>query len=125
MLEQLGRLVEQVDRDQPVGQPADHLVAAAPDRRQLAEIVEQRQCLDGRHGIAFAGEKQRIEGCRRLVLDAAGQIRIGMRLEGSAHDVESLAVAPFLGVEVRQQLQGLDLGFVAAPEGGEGLEPAG
>ena len=41
VLEQFGRLVEQVDRDQPVGEPADHLVAAAADRGQLADIVEQ------------------------------------------------------------------------------------
>ena len=59
ILQQIGGLIEQVDRDQTVGEPADHLVAAAADRRQLAKVVEQRQRIDGRHRIALAGEEQR------------------------------------------------------------------
>ena len=71
VLQQFGRLVEQIDRHQPVGEPADHLVAAPADRRQLAEIVEQAERLDRRQRVALAGEEQAVEGRRRLVLDAA------------------------------------------------------
>ena len=76
VLQQLGRLIEQIDRDQPVGEPPDHLVAAPADRRQFAEIVEQRERLDRRQRVALAGEEQAVEGRRRLVLDAARQLRI-------------------------------------------------
>ncbi len=55
VLQQLGRLVEQIDRDQPVGEPPDHLVAAPADRGQLAEIVEQAERIDRRQRIALAG----------------------------------------------------------------------
>ena len=71
VLEQFGGLVEQIDRHQPVGEPADHLVAAPPDRRQLAEIVEQAERLDRRQRVALAGQEQAVEGHRRLVLDLA------------------------------------------------------
>ena len=59
---QLGGLIEQVDRDQPVGQPADHLVAAPADRGQVAEIVEQAERVDRRtaHRPCRPGT-----GCRR------------------------------------------------------------
>jgi hypothetical protein len=40
MLEQLRGLIEQVDRHEAVGQPADHLVAAPADRGQFAEILK-------------------------------------------------------------------------------------
>ena len=53
ILQQLGGLIEQIDRHQAVGKPADHLVAAGADRRELAEIVEQSQRIDRRHGVAF------------------------------------------------------------------------
>ena len=43
VLQQFGRLVEQVDRDQPVGEPADHLVAAPADRGQFAKLEEHRR----------------------------------------------------------------------------------
>ena len=71
VLQQVGGLIEQIDRHQPVGKTPDHLVAAAADRRQLAKVVEQSERIDRRHGVALAGEEQRIEGRRRLVLDLA------------------------------------------------------
>ncbi len=122
VLEQFGRLVEQVDGDQPVGQAPDHLVAAAADRRQFAIIVEYGQRLDRLERVAFGGEEQAVEGRRRLVLDLARQLGIGMRQHGHAHDVEGVAVAPLLRIEMRQQLEPLDLGLVAAPDGGERLQ---
>ena len=45
-----------------------------------------------------------------------------MRLERRAHDVERVAVAAFLGIEMRQQLQRLDFGVVAAPDRRQRLE---
>ena len=35
VLQQVGGLVEQVDRNQPIGQPPDHLVAAIADRSSI------------------------------------------------------------------------------------------
>ena len=43
VLQEFGGLIEQVDRDQPIRQPADHLVAAPADRRQFAVFVEHRR----------------------------------------------------------------------------------
>ena len=122
VLQQLGGLVEQIDRDQPVGEPADHLVAAPADRRQLAEIVEQAERVDRRQRIALAGEEQGVEGLGRLVLDAPRHLGVRMRRERGAHDVEGVAIALLLGIEAREQLQRLDLGLVAAPDRGERLE---
>ncbi len=48
VLQQLGGLIEQIDRDQPVGEPADHLVAAPPDRRQFAIVVKHPERVDRR-----------------------------------------------------------------------------
>jgi hypothetical protein len=48
VLQKLGALVEQIDRDQPLGELADHLVAAPSDRGELAEIVEQAERIDRR-----------------------------------------------------------------------------
>ena len=49
MLQQFGRLIEQVDPDQTVRKTSDHLVAAPSDRGQFAKIVEQCEGIDGRH----------------------------------------------------------------------------
>ena len=54
VLQQLARLVEQIDRGKTIGKTADHLVAAPADRRQLAKLVEQRQRLHRRHIVASA-----------------------------------------------------------------------
>ena len=125
VLQQLGGLVEQIDRNQPLGEPADHLVAAPADRGELAEIVEQAERVDRRQRVALAGEEQRVEGLGRLVLDAARQRRVtDSARQRHAHDVERVAVAVFLGVKPRQHLQRLDLGLVAAPGGGEHLQLA-
>ena len=43
VLQELGGLIQEIDGDQAVRQPPDHLVAAAADRRQLAEFVEHRE----------------------------------------------------------------------------------
>ena len=45
-----------------------------------------------------------------------------MRQHRRAHDVEGVAIAAVLGVKMRQQLEALDLGLVAAPHRGERLE---
>ena len=122
VLQQLAGLVEQIDRDQPVGEPPDHLVAAPADRGQLAEIVEQRERVDRRQRIALPGQEQAVEGRHRLFLDAAGHVRVRMRAQRRAHDVEGVAVAAFFGIETPEQLQRFDLGCVAAPDRGQGLE---
>ena len=122
VLEQFGGLVEQIDRHQPVGEPADHLVAAPPDRREIAEIVEQAERFDRRQRVAFAAEEQAVEGHRRLVLDRPGEVGIGMRQQRHPHDVEGVAIAVVLGVKMREQLEPFRFGLVAAPDRGERLE---
>ena len=107
VLQQFGRLIEQIDRHQPVGELADHLVAAPADRRQLAVIVEQAERLDRRQRVAFAAQEQALEAHRRLVLDLAGEIAVGMRQHGRAHHMEGFAIAAVLGVKMRQAASGL------------------
>ena len=65
VLQQLGRLVEQVDRDQPLGQTPDHLVAAPADRRQLAVFVEHAERVDRLHVLALGAEIELREQRRR------------------------------------------------------------
>ena len=81
-------LVEQLHRHEPIGEPADHLVAAAADRRQLAEIVEQGERIDGRQRVTLTSKEQRHERRGRLFLHAVRQVGIRMRRRGAAHDVE-------------------------------------
>jgi hypothetical protein len=54
MLQQLRRLVEQINRNQAVGEAADHFVAAPADRRQFAKVVEQAERFDRRQCIPLA-----------------------------------------------------------------------
>ena len=68
ILQQFGGLVEQVDRDQPVREPADHLVAAPADRRQFAKLVEHRERVDRRHVVALRAEIDLREQRRRRIL---------------------------------------------------------
>ena len=80
VLQKFAGLVEQVDRDQPVGQPADHFVAAPPDRRQLAIFIEQRQRIDRRQIVALRAEKELREQRRGLVLRAREISELGCSL---------------------------------------------
>jgi hypothetical protein len=57
VLQQIGGLVEQVDRCQAIGKTANHLVAAAADWGQLAEIVEQRKCVNGGQCVPLTGQE--------------------------------------------------------------------
>ena len=122
VLQQFGGLVEQIDRHQPVGEPADHLVAAPPDRGEIAVIVEQAERFDRRQRVGFAAEEQAVEGHRRLVLDRPGEVGIGMHQQRHAHGVEGGAIAVVLGIKMREQLEAFRLGLVAAPDRGERLE---
>ena len=99
ILQKIRSLIQQVDRDETIGQAADHLVAAAADRRQLAEIVKQSQRINGRKPVALAGKEQRFECRRRLVLDPARHVGIRMRGHRVTHDIERIAVAPPFGVK--------------------------
>ena len=53
VLQELGGLVEQIDRNEALGEPADHLVAAPADRRQLAELEEHAERVDRRQIVAL------------------------------------------------------------------------
>ena len=68
VLQELGSLVEQIDRDQPVGEPADHLVAAPADRRQLAEFIEHAERIDRRQVVALGAQEDLREQRRGSVL---------------------------------------------------------
>ena len=61
VLQQFGGLIEQVDRHQPVGEAADHLVAAESDRGEVAIVVEQAERLDRRQARRLC---RRGTGCR-------------------------------------------------------------
>ncbi len=64
ILQQLAGLIEQVDRDQPVGEPADHFVAAPPDRRQLAIFIEHPERVDRRQVVALRTEDRAAQTVR-------------------------------------------------------------
>ena len=53
ILQEFAGLIEQVDRDKPVRQPADHLVTAPSDRRQFAIFVEHPERVDRGKIVAF------------------------------------------------------------------------
>ena len=54
VLQQFARLIEQIDRDETIGETADHLVAAPADRRQIAKLIEHRQRFDRRQIVALS-----------------------------------------------------------------------
>ena len=58
ILQQFAGLIEQIDRDQPVREAADHFVAAPPDRRQFAIFVEQAERVDRRKVVALRPQEQ-------------------------------------------------------------------
>ena len=53
ILQEFAGLIEQIDRDQPIREPADHFVAAPADRRQFAKFVEQPERVDRRQVVAL------------------------------------------------------------------------
>ena len=111
MLQKFGRLIEQVNRDEPVCQTPDHLVTLATDRRHFAKIVEQAERFDRRHPLAPVTEEQRIEGRSGIVLDRARPYsELGCTLHRRAHDVEGVAIAPFFRVEAASELEAFDFG---------------
>jgi hypothetical protein len=52
-------------------------------------------------------------------MDPARQIRSGVHDQGGAHDQERIAIALPVRIELGEQLQRFDVGFVAAPADGE------
>src|SRR5689334_8367399 len=76
MLQQLGCLIEEIDRHESIRKPADHFVTAPADWRQFAKVIKQAERLDRREGVALASQKEIIERRRGIVLDAPGQIGI-------------------------------------------------
>src|SRR4029079_5074570 len=61
--------------------------------------------------------------CRSgLILDLACQIRIGMREQSRADDVESVAIPAFFRVEMRTQREALGFGLIPAPHRCQCLE---
>ena len=122
MLQQRGRLVEQIDGNQPVGEPADHLVAAPTDRREVAKIIKQAERFDRRQRVRLAAEEQGVEQRRRFVLGAADQIGVGPCRQRRPHRRQCVAIAAILGVEAPEQLLRLQFGRVAAPGDGEAFE---
>ena len=72
--EQIAGLIEKVELDQTVGQPANDLVAAAADRGELLEIEIERERIDAREGIAFSREEQVLEEAPRIFVQRAREV---------------------------------------------------
>ena len=84
MPEQIAGLIEKVELDQTVGQPANDLVAAAADRGELLEIEIERERIDAGEGLAFSREEQVLEeapvsSCSARVRSWSGKIREARR----------------------------------------------
>ncbi len=124
VLQELRGLVEQIDRGETVREPADQLVAAAADRRQLAELVEHAERFDRRQVVTFRSEEDLREQLGGEVLRLPGGFRVRLKPRRGARRGERVAVATALGIHLRQHLQRLDLDRVAAPGHGQGLELA-
>src|SRR5207245_7811094 len=82
MLEEIGGLLEQIDRYKTIGEPPDHLVAAPPDRGQIPEVVEHGERIDRRQRVALPGQEQAVEGAGGLLLDAACHVRVRVYRHG-------------------------------------------
>jgi len=74
MPEQIAGLIEKVELDKTVGQPANDLVAAAADRGELLEIEIERQCIDAGEGLAFSGEEQVLEEAPGIFVQRAREV---------------------------------------------------
>ena len=61
MLQQPRRLLQQVDIDQPLHQTLDHHVALGARRRELAELLEQRQRRHRRKSVGAAVDIKLLE----------------------------------------------------------------
>src|SRR3569623_1914784 len=68
VLQKLAGLIEQVDPDQPIGEPTDHLIATTTDRRQFTVFVENRQRFDRRKIVALLAEEKLRKQRRSRVL---------------------------------------------------------
>ena len=71
VLQEFARLIEQIEGDQTIREPPDHLVAATANRSQVAKVVEHRQRIDRRKIVAFRAEEELGEQRRRVILNLA------------------------------------------------------
>ena len=124
VLQELGGLIEQIDGHQPIGETADHLVAAPADRRQVAIFVEHSKRVDRRKVVALRTEKELRKQRRRRILALAGNLQIGRQKIGDPHRAERLGKAAGVGIDARQHFQRLHFERVAAPGDRQRLELA-
>jgi hypothetical protein len=68
VLEEIGRLVEQVEFDEAVCEAPDDLVPAPTDGRQLLEVEVERQGLDAGELAAFGAQQQLLQELARILL---------------------------------------------------------
>ncbi len=101
ILQQFAGLVEQIDRDQPVREPADHFVAAPPDRRQFTKLIEYPERVDRRKIVALRTEKQLRKQVRCRVLGLPRCFRIGLQPGRGLGRRKRLAVVSDLGIDPR------------------------
>ena len=79
VLQEFAGLIEQIDRDQPIRKPADHFVAAPPDRRQFTKFVKHPERVDRRKVVALRTQEELREQRRRRVLALPRDFRIGLQ----------------------------------------------
>ena len=78
VLQQVGGLIEQVERDQPVGEAADDLVSPPADRREFLEVEKERERVDRGRAIAPPDRKRSSNG-RAVLVQGAGDL--GSRID--------------------------------------------
>ena len=115
VLQKFTGLVEQIDRDQPLGEPPDHFVAAPPDRRQFTILVEHPKRVDGGKVVALRAQKQLREQRRRRILGLPRWLGIWLQPGRGPCRRKRFAVAPGVGVHPRHDLQRPHLDRVATP----------
>ena len=122
VLQQLLGLRQQVDVDQPAGQPAHHGVAVLADRGQFLEVVEQRQRLDRLQAVGLAVEEQARNAAARSACSCTRLGQVRQVLAGRAQRLQRLAVAALAQVELAERADGLQLERAAAPAVAQAVE---
>ena len=125
VIEQVRRLPEQVDLDQPPGQVADHLVAARPGRRQLAKVVVQAQRVDRAHRIGLAIEIEIAEHRFRLLDQRVDRRAFRIELCRLPHRFKAKPIVLVAKIQFGQQLLHIRFERIAAPQQGLGGERPG
>ncbi len=115
ILQQLRRLIQQVDVDQAPRQPPHHLVAVGADRRQFSEVEEQGQRLHRLQTVRRAFEEQGAEGVVEIGLKPVAARQGDDLRPRRLQRGQGLAIAPLGEIKLAQGADHRQFGRIPAP----------